>query len=40
MDISDEMKELCIINEEMKVLCLSVQFKAYCGTCLEGILLS
>jgi hypothetical protein len=34
------MRELCVINEEMKGLCLSVQFKAYCGVGVEGRLLS
>jgi hypothetical protein len=32
IDISDAMGELCVINEEMKGLRLSVQLKAYCGT--------
>jgi hypothetical protein len=30
------MRELCVTNEEMKGLCLSVQFKAYCGVGKEG----
>jgi hypothetical protein len=30
------MRELCVLNEEMKGLCLSVQFKAYCGVGEEG----
>jgi hypothetical protein len=34
------MRELCVIYEEMKGLCLSVQFKAYCGVGEEGRLLS
>jgi hypothetical protein len=40
VDISDAMRELYIINEEMKGLCLSVQFKAYCGVGEEGRLFS
>jgi hypothetical protein len=40
VDISDAMRELCVINKEMKGLCLSVQFKAYCGVGEEGRLLS
>jgi hypothetical protein len=39
VDISDAMGELCVINEEMKGLCLSVQFKAYGGVGEEGRLL-
>jgi hypothetical protein len=31
---------LCIIHKEMKGLCLSVQFKAYCRVGEEGRLLS
>jgi hypothetical protein len=30
------MREQCVINKEMKGLCLGVQFKAYCGACFEG----
>jgi hypothetical protein len=36
VDISDAMRELCVIIEEMKGLCLSVQFKAFCGVGEEG----
>jgi hypothetical protein len=36
VDIGDIMRELCVINEEMKGLCLSVQFKTYCGVEEEG----
>jgi hypothetical protein len=34
------MRELCVINEEMKDLYLSVEFKAYCGVGEEGRLIS
>jgi hypothetical protein len=40
VDISDAMRELGVINEEMKDLYLSVQFEAYCGVGEEGRLLS
>jgi hypothetical protein len=36
IDISNARRELCVINEEMKGLCLSVQFKAYYGVGEEG----
>jgi hypothetical protein len=39
-DISDALRELGVTNEEMKGLCLSVQFKAYCGVGEEVRLLS
>jgi hypothetical protein len=34
------MRELRVIDEEMKGVCLGVQFNAYCGTWFEGRLLS
>jgi hypothetical protein len=34
------MRELCVINKEMKGLCLSIQFKAYCRAWFKGRLLS
>jgi hypothetical protein len=40
VDISDAMRELCVIYEEMKGFCLSIQFKTYCGVVKEEGLLS
>jgi hypothetical protein len=35
-DVSDAMREQCVIKKEIKGLCLCIQFKAYCPAFFEG----